>query len=331
MPGWPSNYWGGDERADTAIEVDAGEDTPPPLVAACQKLRTRYNAVTPGWEGNEPRPVLSCYRTKAGSADGFWSLLIIPAKKSSEYTRWRLLYTDAKGQTLVGRAWAAGDGGDPAAEANNAPSLPGVLAISDLDGDGRQEIVTGVSEWTDSGQHIASTVNAWTAKRRSIDELEVTRKRRVVYFDHGGQDGLGPLQLIVDPYATPMAPLGMTFGGNSGWARGKVLWSLAVALDGAAKPRDDGPESVDYARKLCPTLKGLLEGIKAGSEDNPECMTGYVHCAHVWGLPAEDVEKALAEYCAPPEMRGQGGPCEYNLPRWEWMMTVPLPIKLTQP
>jgi hypothetical protein len=318
LMGWESNYWGGEERADSVLPIVPDEQTSPTLAGQCEKLRARY-------KGNDNE--LDCFRTGRPSNDGFWSRLVMPSLSSSEYTRWRLIYTDSAGRSVLGEAWPAGDGGDAAAPSNAAPTIPGVLAIADLDGDSRQEIVLGRSEWIDVGNHSASTVSAWSIKRRSIVELEATQKRRVIHFRHGGVEGLGPLQLVVDPYVTPLAPVGMTFATQGGWTRGNVLWSVLVTLDSAGEAHDAEPESVAYARELCPSPEGLLEGLRQGAQGNPECITGYVHCANLWGLPVAEVDGAIADYCTLPELQIPNGPCQ-NSSEWHAMLTHPLPIRL---
>ena len=315
--GWAGKYWGAEDGADTVLVVAEQDEISPALAARCEHLRANY-----------PSAELTCYRTKSPNPRGFWALLVLPSKTEQDYVRWQLLYTNAAGQTQKGYAWPAGDGGDPAAPANDAPTIAAPIAIADLDGDGEDEIVTAVTQWTDSGDHQASTINAWTIKDGKIVELDVTARRRVIYCQHEGPDRAGALEFVVDPYVTAMAPVGMTFAVPGGWVRNNPLWSMLVALDAKGHPVDDGAASVGYARELCPTPAGLLEGLKSGAEHSVECVAGYVHCANIWGLAAQDVDAALDAYCASPLRAEAGGGCDESLSEWKSMMRVRLPVKL---
>src|SRR5882724_8300584 len=98
-------------------------------------------------------------------------------------------------------------------------------------------MATAVSKWIDTGDHLASTINAWTIQHAKIAELEVTGKRRAIYFRHERPDQTGALQFVVDPYVTRIAPAGMTFGVRHGRALEVLQFAAQLQLKSCCRRR----------------------------------------------------------------------------------------------
>lgn len=302
-------YFGGPDRPNSAQEVspDSANATPWAL-ASCERLRKQGKA----------GQTLSCYQSTPPSSSGLWSVATFDRRASSDYLHWQLIYTDGKGKTVKGERFIAGNGDDPAIEANDAPTLPSVLSVVDLDGDGVQELMTGVSKWMDAGNHLANAVDIWAVKDGHIVRFAATAALWIIFARDVNDDGRP--ELMVDPYRVLIG------SGYSGWDTGSALWSTLVEIDPQGRVVDSASMSRAYAREMCPSPDGLLEGLKG--LDDEACVGGYVHCANWWGLPDDQIVAALEAFCQRASLPGYLGLCTDSLASWVQMTSTALPFQL---
>jgi len=168
---------------------------------------------------------------------------------------------------------------------------------------------------TDVSGHLQNQIEIWTTNRRRIVPFASVQGNRLI--DITDLDGDGHPELIEDPY-------GATFGSSFGWVSAQRGWSMLVELDARGNPNDKGPLSQRWARTLCPTADDLLEWMP---KQDPSCLAQYAHCARLWGVSPEAVDRAIDEYCKQ-EGNGPAGWCSGSSAAWRAIAHAPPPFVL---
>jgi len=269
------------------------ESSDPALWARCQKLAS---------DQREKGAELACFSTTEGA---LWVISRRGPQAEGDYASWHLVYQPLKGAAFRTRAVAAAiaPGDDPAIAGNDITGPPIAVAVADLDGDGRSELLTTSSTPTDVSGHVAETIEVWSTDKRGIVSFPAAQGHALI--DLTDIDDDGHLELLEDPY-------GATFGSSYGWQRAQPGWSLLLELDAKGQLSDAGPRSQQWARQLCPTADELLEWLP---KQDPSCLAQYAHCARLWGLAPEAVDAALGLYCKE-EGDDPSGWCSGSLGSW---------------
>ena len=289
---------------------EVAADSAPTVKALCQRIAKD--------RGTDKMAQLTCYQT-GGAENGVWALAVASPTQEGGYSSWRLAYTQGTGRVLQGVGCSASaDGGDPAVAGNDAPSVATVLAVLDLDGDGRSELITNVTRNSDVSGHTYNNLEIWTPGKDNPVPFPATAKYHLINVVDSNADGRP--ELIEDPYD-------LTFGGSLGWVRSKSAWSLLLELDEHGNPTNDGALSRAYALALCPSELGLLEWIP---KLPPDALAQAAHCASLWGLPAKDSQAAIEQYCAN-EPADAANWCDASSGSWEAIAAAKPPFVLQVP